>query len=128
MPALKEEIPNQQKTRLQVSRKQAFKASTDLLGTDGTSANGTQGPPLWLFPPQPCKHPGPPSHKAFCPTPALGCSVPTLTPRPLWTRGSCRRPSLQTRTPSAGWRSAWSCTCRRQPSHICGSDAVGDKT
>lgn len=62
---------------------------------------------------------------AGAPPAAVQCSsVPTLTPRPWWTRGSCRRPSLRTRSPSGGWRSAWSCTSRTRLSRTSGSDAA----
>jgi len=82
--------------------------------------------PARLLPPGPSHPPRPSQAQGFCPTPVQDGSVSALTLHPLWTRDSYRRPSLRTRTPSAGWRSAWSCICRTRLSHTSGSDAVGD--
>lgn len=76
--------------------------------------------PVALQPPRPFQM------QESSPTAVQASSVPTLTPHPLWTRGSCRRPSLRTRTPSVGWRSAWSCISHTRLSHTYGSDAAGD--
>lgn len=81
---------------------------------------------LGCSPPRASHPPRPSQMQELCPAPAQAGSMSTLTLHLLWTHDSYHRPSLQTRTPSAGWRSAWSCICRTRLSHTSGSDAVGD--